>query len=318
MYVKAAVFLSCFFLSYLVLVLLARDLWQGLAAAVVLALSVTGIGFNIMHDGGHRSFSGQRWVNRLAAATLDLVGASSYVWHWKHAIYHHNNVNIVGYDPDIDLGIYARFAPHQKRRWFHRWQHLYIWALYACLVLKFHLFSDFWHIATGIIHTHPIPRPKGWDLATFVGGKAYFFVIAFVFPMFLHPVPVVLFYYAVTALIIGVPIAVVFQIPHCTGRSDFPLPDGASHRMNNPWAVHQAQVTLDYDRQSRVRTWLFGGLNFHLEHHLFPSISHVNYPGMAKVVEETCREFGVKYEVHPTFWSGLAEHWRWLRKMGRP
>ncbi len=73
MYVKAAVFLSCFVLSYLVLVLLARDLWQGLAAAVVLALSVTGIGFNVMHDGGHRSFSERRWVNRLAAATLDLV-----------------------------------------------------------------------------------------------------------------------------------------------------------------------------------------------------------------------------------------------------
>ena len=151
----------------------------------------------------------------------------------------------------------------------------------------------------------------------FIGGKAYFFTVAFVFPMFFHPVPVVLFYYAVTALIIGVPIAVVFQFPHCTGRSDFPLPDSVSHRMNNPWAVHQAQVTLDYDRQSRVRTWLFGGLNFHLEHHLFPSISHVNYPGMAKIVEETCREFGVKYEVHPTFWSGLAEHWRWLREMGR-
>ena len=99
----------------------------GPGTAVVLSLSMTGIGFNIMHDGGHRAFSERRWVNGLAAMTLDLIGASSYVWHWKHAMYHHNYVNVVGYDPDIDLGTFARFAPHQKRRWFHRWQHLYVW-----------------------------------------------------------------------------------------------------------------------------------------------------------------------------------------------
>lgn len=318
MYLKSGIILSSFFLSYSALVFWAQNLWQGLIAAVVLAFSMISIGFNIMHDGGHRSFSERRWLNRLAAMTLDLIGASSYVWHWKHAIYHHNYVNIVGYDPDIDLGGAARFAPHQKRLWFHRWQHLYVWILYAFLVMKFHLHSDFHHALSGRIHTHRTPRPKGWDLAVFVGGKALFFTLALVLPLSLHPLPVVLFYYAVVVLMMGIPLSVVFQLPHCTGLSDFPLPDGASHRMKNSWAAHQARVTLDYDRRSRVRTWLFGGLNFHLEHHLFPSICHVNYPGMAKVVEETCREFGVKYGEHRSFWTGLAEHYRWLKKMGEP
>ena len=317
-YLKAAILLFCFFSSYLVLVFFARNLWQGLTCAAVLALSMTGIGFNIMHDGGHRGFSEHRWVNKLAAMTLELIGASSLVWYWKHAMYHHNYVNIVGYDPDTDLGKLARFAPHQKRLWFHRWQHLYMWAVYAFLVAKFHLYSDFHHLISGRIHTHSTPRPKGWDLVTFIGGKVFFFTVAFVLPLFYHPVPVVVFYYAVVVLIMGIPLSVVFQLPHCTGRSDFPLPDEASHEMKNPWAVHQAQVTLDYDRQGRIRTWFFGGLNFHLEHHLFPSICHVNYPGMAKVVEETCRRFGVKYAEHRTFWIGLAEHYRWLREMGRP
>ncbi len=316
-YLKAAILLSFYFSSYIVLVFFARSLWQGLTCAVVLALSMTGIGFNIMHDGGHYSFSEHRWVNKLAAMTLDLIGASSYVWHWKHAMYHHNYVNIVGYDPDIDLSKFARFAPHQKRLWFHRWQHLYIWALYALLTAKFHLYSDFYHLISGRVHTHPMPRPKDWNLVTFIGGKVFFFAMAFVLPLFYHPFPVVVFYYAVVVLIMGIPLSVVFQLPHCTGRSDFPLPDKASYEMKNPWAIHQAQVTLDYDRHSRTRTWFFGGLNFHLEHHLFPSICHVNYPGMAKVVEETCREFGVKYAEHRTFWIGLAEHYRWLKEMGR-
>ena len=316
-YLKAATLLSCFFASYLALVFLARSLWQGLITAFLLALSMTGIGFNIMHDGGHHGFSEHGWVNRLAAMTLDLIGASSYVWHWKHAMYHHNYVNIAGYDPDIDLGISARFTPHQKRLWFHRWQHLYLWVLYAFLVAKFHFFSDFHHVVFGRIHTHTMPRPKGSNLVTFMGGKALFFILAFVLPLSYHPVPVVVFYYAIVVLIMGIPLSVVFQLPHCTGLSDFPLPDKASHQMKNPWAVHQAHVTHDYDRHSRIRTWFFGGLNFHLEHHLFPSICHVNYPGMSKVVEVACREFGVKYAEHRTFWTGLAAHYRWLREMGR-
>jgi linoleoyl-CoA desaturase len=232
-------------------------------------------------------------------------------------MFHHNYVNITGYDPDVDLGMSARFTPHQKRRWFHRWQHLYVWALYAFLVAKFHLFSDFHHLLFGRIHAHPTPRPKGWNLVVFIGGKALFVTLAFVLPFSYHPVSVVLFYYAVVVLIMGIPLSVVFQLPHCTSRSEFPLPDTVSHVMKNPWAVHQAEVTLDYDRHSRVRTWFFGGLNFHLEHHLFPSICHVNYPGMAKIVEETCREFGVKCAEHRTFWIGLAEHYRWLKEMGR-
>ncbi len=317
-YLKAAILLSCFFASYVVVVFLAQNLWQGLSLAVLLGFSMTGIGFNIMHDGGHRSFSERPWINKLAAMTLDLIGVSSYVWHWKHAMYHHNYVNIVGYDPDTDLGVLARFAPHAKRLWFHRWQHLYMWVLYSFLVAKLQLFNDFASIIFGRIHSHRIPRPKRWDLFVFVGGKAVFFTMAFALPLLYHALPAVLFYYAVTVFVMGVPLSVVFQLPHCTGRSDHPLPDEVTHEMKNPWAVHQAEVTLNYDRRSRVRTWFFGGLNFHLEHHLFPSICHVNYPGMSGTVEETCRQFGVKYAEHRTFWAGLAEHYRWLREMGRP
>lgn len=317
-YLKALILLSVFFASYIVLVFFVENLWQGLAASIVLALSITGIGFNIMHDGGHHAFSDHPWVNKAAAMTLDLIGVSSYSWHWKHAMFHHNYVNIVGYDPDVDLGFLARFAPHHTRMWFHRWQHLYIWVLYAFLVAKLQLFNDFHSVIYGRVHTHSIPRPKGLNLVGFIGGKAALLILAFVIPFFFHPLLYVLFYYTVTVFIMGLPLSVVFQLPHCTERSDHPLPDVITHEMKNPWAVHQADVTLDYDRHSRVRTWFFGGLNFHLEHHLFPSICHVNYPGMSATVERTCREFGVKYAEHRTFWIGLAEHYRWLKKMGRP
>jgi linoleoyl-CoA desaturase len=106
----------------------------------------------------------------------------------------------------------------------------------------------------------------------------------------------------------------VFVIPHLVPDADFPLPAGEG-RMDCPWAVHQANVTVDFARHNRVLTWLLGGLNYHKEHHLFPLICHVNYPAMAPVVQETCREFGVPYKEHRSFIAGIASHYRWLRTM---
>ena len=72
--------------------------------AVSAGLAMAGIGFNIQHDGSRRSRSRRRWMNRIAAATLDLLGGSSYIWHWKHNVLHHSSPNVSGVDEDIDLG----------------------------------------------------------------------------------------------------------------------------------------------------------------------------------------------------------------------
>jgi len=134
--------------------------------------------------------------------------------------------------------------------------------------------------------------------------------------MLFHPVWVVLFYYLVTAWVLGLVMVLVFVTPHLVADAEFPLPTDASH-IDRPWAVHQAKVTVDFGRRHRVMTVLLGGLNYHKEHHLFPLICHVNYPAIAPVVEQACRDFGLPYNEHPTFAAGLAAHYRWLRQMGR-
>ena len=88
--------------------------------------------------------------------------------------------------------------------------------------------------------------------------------------------------------------------------------------MENPWAVHQARVTLDFARRSKIVTWPVGGLNYHLEHHLFPTICHIHYPAITKIVQEACRDHGINYAEHNSFRTGLAAHYRWLRRMGMP
>lgn len=315
MYVKSAIILGVFAASWYLLVFVAQTAAAGVALAVVLGLTTALIGFDIQHDGGHKAYSEHRWVNRIAAGTLGLIGGSSYTWHWKHAVIHHMYVNITGYDNDIDVLPLGRFSPHQKRLWFHRWQHVYLWAFYGLEAMKLQLVDDFRYWITGRIGTHGIGRPMRWELVNLVVGKAAFFSLAFVVPMLLHGVWVVLFYYVVAAWVLGLTMVLVFVTPHLVAGADFPLP-ASEGRMASPWAVHQANVTVDFARNNRVLTWLLGGLNFHKEHHLFPLICHVNYPAMSKVVEETCREFGVPYKEHRSFAAGIAAHYRWLKRMG--
>ena len=124
MYLKTAIILSVFALTYAALVFFAATWWQGLLLSFVLGVATAGIGFNIMHDGGHQAYSEHRWINRLMAMTLDLVGGSSYIWQWKHARFHHTWVNVAGHDSDIDLGVLGRLSPLQPRLPWHSWQHI--------------------------------------------------------------------------------------------------------------------------------------------------------------------------------------------------
>jgi linoleoyl-CoA desaturase len=318
MYMKTALLLGGFAVLYWLLVFVAQAWWQGLLLAVLLGLSAAGIGFNIQHDGGHQAYSNHPWVNKLMAMTLELIGGSSYLWRWKHVVFHHTYVNITGHDTDIDLGSLARLTPHQKRRAYHRWQHVYLWPLYGLLAIKWQLVDDLRKLISGRISNRPFPRPKGWELAIFVAGKAIFLTLAFGIPLLFHPVGVVLFYYGVAGLVTGMVLSVVFQTAHCVEEAEFPLPREDTGRIEHAWAIHQTETTVDFARSSRIVAWLVGGLNFQIEHHLFPKISHVNYPAISSLVEETCRDFGIRYAEHRSFRAGMASHFRWLQRMGRP
>jgi linoleoyl-CoA desaturase len=323
MYFKTATILLWFFAAYFLLLFVAASWWTVIPLSVVLGLAIAAIGFNIQHDGGHRAYSDRPWVNKLMAMTLDMLGGSSYLWDWKHNSIHHTYTNIVGHDDDIAVGFLARMAPQQPRFKFHRFQCVYLWFLYGFLTIKWHLFDDFYNMVIGRIGTHKIRRPRGKELAIFIGGKVAFFSLAFVIPMLLHPVWAVLGVYALAAFISGVVMSVVFQLAHCVEGAEFPMPveiPPPSHGEQIPteWAIHQVQTTVNFSRRSRMARWFLGGLNFQIEHHLFPRICHVNYAALSRIVEETCREFGVKYASHRSFLSAVASHFRWLVQMGRP
>jgi linoleoyl-CoA desaturase len=318
LYVKAAVILLAFVFFYTLLVFLAETWWQAVPLSILLALVATGIGFNIMHDGGHGACSRYRFVNRLMARSLDLIGGSSYLWHWKHGVLHHSYSNITGYDTDISLGRLARFTPQQPLYAYQRWQHWYIWPLYGAMAIKWHFYDDFRALLTGTIGPHRIPRPRNRDLVVLIAYKVIFFSLAFGIPLLFHPVWVVALCYCLFAVVLGVSLSVVFQLAHCVEEAEFPALSEGVVKVDNAWAVHQVETTVDFCSGNRVVTWLLGGLNYQIEHHLFPRICHSNYPAISVLVRETCGDFGIHYNEHPSFWAGIRSHFRWLRRMGTP
>lgn len=316
MYLKTAILLAVFAAAYVLLVFVAQAWWQAWPLAVLLGLGAAGIGFNIQHDGGHQAYSNRPWVNKLMAMSLDLLGGSSYVWARKHNSIHHSYANITGHDDDINIGVFGRLSPHQKRRTFHRFQHFYLWALYGFLPIKWQTYDDFRDVITGRIGEHRFARPTGWNLVTFILGKVVFFSLALVIPLLFQPWWVVLLFYAAASWVQGVVLSVVFQLAHCVEEAAFPMPREDTGRMESAWALHQFETTVDFARRNQPLSWLIGGLNFQIEHHLFPRICHVNYPALSKLVKDTCREYDVTYTEHPTIGAGLASHFRWLRRMG--
>ncbi len=318
MYLKTAMILGWFAASYGLLVFVTMPWWIAAAVAVSLALSMAAIGFNIQHDGGHQAYSELAWINKLAALTLDLMGGSSYIWDRKHNSIHHTYANITGHDDDINIGFLGRLSPHQKRWNFHRLQHFYLWALYGLLPIKWQVYDDFRDVLIGRVGEHRCRRPRGWDLAAFVGGKLLFFTLAWGVPLCFHSVWAVLGFYVGVTFVQGITLSVVFQLAHCGDESTFPMPCENTGRIQAAWAVHQVQTTANFGRSNRLLTWYVGGLNYQIEHHLFPRICHLHYTKIAPLVEETCQEFGIRYVAHPTFRAALVSHFRWLREMGRP
>ncbi len=317
LHLKAAAMFAWLAGSYTLLLIAPLSAWQASLLAVSLGLAMAGVGFNVMHDANHGSFSRSHRVNRLVGFSLDLLGGSSYLWRQKHNVLHHTYTNISAVDDDIEGNVLLRFAPSRPRRPWHRFQHVYVWLLFAVYPYAWWLFNDFRRAVTGRIGGNRVPRPRGRELTYFVAGKAVFFAWAFVVPALAHRswAVVPLTFLAVATL--GVTLATVFQLAHCVGEADFP--DAAVTQRSSPdWAVHQVATTVDFARGSRLLSWYLGGLNFQIEHHLFPKVSHVHYAALAPLIERVCREHGVQYRAYSSLVTAIVANVRWLRRLGTP
>jgi linoleoyl-CoA desaturase len=317
LWTKTACVLVTVLASYLYLLFAASSAAEVVAASIVLGLAAAGIGFVIMHDANHGGYSKSRRVNAIASHSLDLIGGSSYMWRAKH-LAHHTFTNVAEHDPDIDALPFARFDPTQQLRPWHRYQHVYAWALYAFVTLRWQLVSDFVQLRRGRVGRSPFPSPDRRQLAVLFAGKAFFVAWAVIVPLLLHPPLIVIATFLLVSAVASLWLTMVTQLAHCAEETDHvdPAVKAVEGTYEQAWHVHQVETTVDFAHSNRLLAWYVGGLNFQIEHHLFPRLPHTAYQRLAPIVRQVAHETGVRYDAHRTLRDAIASHQRWLREMG--
>lgn len=315
LFIKGAVLATAFVALYVHLVVFTPIAWIAIAECAVLGGVIAAIGFNVMHDGGHGSFSRRKWVNHLAAFSLNILGGNSFMWNVKHNIIHHAYTNIEGVDDDIDIQPWLRMSTEQKKHRLHKYQHRYFWFLYATLYILWVFVLDYQKYFKRRIGAMPLKKMSTYDHFVFWTFKFVHYFLFIVLPILLVGWLSWLIGFLICTLIAGFIISIVFQLAHTVEHTHFPTANGRD--MPDEWAIHQIKTTANFATRNKLISWLIGGLNFQIEHHLFPKISHVHYPAISAITRQVCQEYGVQYIEYRRMRQAVVSHVSFLRKMGR-
>lgn len=287
---------------------------------VAMGIGMVGIGTSVMHDSNHGSYSTKKGTNKSLGALITLIGGYHVTWRIQHNILHHTYTNIEGLDDDIDAGVLLRFSPHSKHYKMHRFQHIYAWLLYGLLTVQWATIKDF----RGVIDydkkdlLKKEKRTLRHALLEISGLKLAYYAFTIMLPILFsgYSVGMVLLGFFIMHFVAGLALSCIFQLAHVMEGAEFAAPVD-NNKMENNWAVHQIMNTINFSPRSRIMSWFIGGLNYQIEHHLFPHICHVHYPNLSKIVKRTAAKWGIPYQVEPTFVSALIVHGRMLRKLGK-
>ena len=315
--VKAPIGVGAMLGGWAVLIFAAPGRVLALAALALIAAGSLLTAFCVQHDANHgATFKARRW-NYLLGWTADvMLGVSSHAWRVKHNVAHHTYTNVAGFDDDIALSPIARFAPG---------------AGVAPVVpppASLRLAAVLLHgIALADRRRRLRPSSVAGSGARSCAGRAAGISRpwsaasscssswALVVPLLVYPWWQVVVGFVGVSCLISLVMAVTFQLAHCVEEASFVTAEELGGEPRS-WAEHEVETTVDFCPRNRVLTWSLGGLNFQIEHHLFPRIPHTLYPSIAPIVRAACARHGVSYAVAPRLRDALGSHVRHLKAMG--
>jgi linoleoyl-CoA desaturase len=286
---------------------------------ILSGMGMAGIGMGVMHDAIHGSYSKSPLINKYLGYTMNLIGANANVWRIQHNVLHHSYTNIDHGDDDINAPFFLRFSPHAKRYWIHRFQYLYIWFFYGLSTISWITTKDF--VRANRYKKMGYFKADGnfrKELLKITSWKVIYYSYALALPLIMVPLPAwsIILAFLSMHFVTGISISLVFQTAHILSETSFPQTDEQG-QISDEWITHQLATTSNYAPKSRIFSWLIGGLNFQVEHHLFPNICHIHYRKISKIVSETAQEFKIPYLEKRTFLMALSDHVKMLRQLGR-
>ncbi len=315
---KIVFFLSCFIGTYLLIFLSNPSLPVFYLLWAALGLFTAFAGVNIGHDAIHGAISSNQKVNNVLGLVFDIVGANSHVWSITHNQIHHTYTNIQDYDEDVNISPLIRLSTHQKLRKIHRYQHWYTLFMYCLTSLSWVFLKDYKRFFKNEIANYKIKKPTAIQYFNLIFFKTFYYAVFLALPL------VVLNYawwhillgFVLMHFFEGFALAIIIQLAHMVGGLDFPIPNEKGE-IRKSWAIHQLRTTADFARNNPVVSFFFGGLNFHIEHHLFQRICHVHHRTLSKIVESTALEYSLPYHDIPTLGKAFSMHLKFLKANGK-
>ena len=321
MVIKTFCMLSIYFVPYILMMTgVFASFWMVFACWMVMGIGMAGIGLSVMHDANHGAYSKNRNLNTIIGQVIWFIGGSSVNWKIQHNVLHHSFTNVDHMDEDLEAVHFLRFSPHKKRLGIHKLQHIYAWFFYGFMTIMWATTKDFKQLARykrkDLIKT----QKKSFSalMTELVIVKTGYYILFVILPMILLPFPwwQTLLSFLAMHFVAGFILAIIFQPAHVMPDTAFPLPDDQGN-MENKWAIHQLMTTVNFAPKSRLFSWYVGGLNFQIEHHLFPNVCHVHYKKISEIVRKTAEEFSLPYYSKPTFFDALMAHKNFLKQLGR-
>lgn len=312
---KSVYIVAGFVAGYFLALLSGSPILVGLGVVAVMVCSYASI-TSVMHDANHGAMFESPRLNRIAGYWLDMFGASSMVWCFKHNDVHHEHANVNELDPDVQQNPFLRLNRYQKWHSWYRFQHVYAPVLYGFMTIQVFL-ADFSNLVKVHLSGDRTNRPRVRDLVGFGAGKVMFVLWAVVVPVALHGWWGAALAF-LTMWVVGVALALTVQVAHAVGDVDHY--EHADDDSIQSFVHHQASVSADVATNGfggRVFAWLAGGLDRQVAHHLVPSLPHTLYPALQAHIEELCAEYGTRYRSHKSVAAAVAAHFRWLHALGQ-
>lgn len=317
LFLKTGVLIPAAIMIYISIIFFNLPIALVIVMAGLLGFTLASIGFNVMHDACHGSYSSQKWANNVMGLTMNALGGNAYIWKQKHNIIHHTYTNVDGMDDDIAKSPLIRQCDTQKWVPMHRIQHIYLPLVYSITSLAWALLTDFIKYFNQKVHKTGMQKMDTKEHIIFWVSKILYLSVYVLIPLyFLGPIGWLLFFTGMH-VVEGLTLAIVFQLAHVVEHTEFEVVTDDPKVIETEWAVHQVKTTANFANNNKIISWLVGGLNFQIEHHLFPRVSHVHYPALSKIVKRVCEIHGMPYHQYPTMSSAVASHFRFMRQLGR-
>jgi len=316
-YLKSFVIVLWMLVSFII-IFFAENNALKLLACISFGISNAGLGFNLFHDAVHGSLSSNKNINQFFSFfTCTLSGAAHFFWRHKHNVLHHQFPNIQNWDDDLETRDGLRLSPHQPWARKYKFQHLYAPFIYGLTTMEWFFIKDFvQYFSLKMNKWQSIPKMKMKDHIEFWVSKAIYFSYAVALPLSVFSISQYAIGFLVFHFSFSVTLASIFQLAHVMDECDFPEVNQKLGELDRGRAALQLTTTVNFAPKNKFVTWFSGGLNYQVEHHLFPSISHRYYPLIAPIVEKTCREFNYPYNSIPTYWEALKSHFNALKNLG--